>query len=433
MKRLTMLAAMACLAACDKSGFHYDNIIDNGGNVQYSLLDSLQVQMRTVQLDSVRTSGTGKGLIGRYDDPLFGEFASGTTFRLGLPSETDPGLRAIYDSVELVIHPDGHYYGDTLPPQRFQVFQLLRPLTLPEDYAALYSHQQFAVTATPLADVTQYIRPASGNAVHLRMDQQFGEALFEMVRNKSDEVMNEDYWRDHFKGLSIRGVNNSAVFRLNMSDTSVIMRIHYHIVKETVEEKTIDFRMNLPELQFNSFQYDRSGTPIEGLQPGAAGIAGEAAGNRVFIQPLTGALARIDFPTISALRELGRYGRIMQAELVVKPDNGTLKDHPLLPRLTLMIADKKNAVAQGDTISNANGVLYGDLRADKLYPENNQYSWDVTEYCRAMMTADEYNYRGLLLAPPFSEFHTQLNRLVTGDGGNKNYRAQLKIYYLLYE
>lgn len=433
MKRLSVLAAMACLAACDKSGFNYDNIIDNGGSLQYSLLDSLQVQMRTVQLDSVRTSGTGTGIIGSYADPLFGTFTSASTFRLGLPSETDPGLRAIYDSVELVLQPDGHYYGDTLPPQRFQVYQLSRPLVLPKDYTAFYSHQQFPVNAQPLADVTQRIRPTSGNKVHLRMDQQFGQELFDKIRNKSDDIKNEEYWRDYFKGLMIRGVNNSAAFRLLMNDTAVVMRIHYHLVKETVEEKTIDFNMNLSELQFNTYSYDRTGTPIAGLTPGANGIMGETTGNRTFIQPLTGAVTRIDFPSISALKELGRYGRIMQAELVIRPDNGTLKNYPVPPRLTLTLADKKNAVVQGDTISNAGGVQYGSMVADKLYPENNQYSWDLTEYCRAMMAADDYTYRGLLLAAPFSDFYTQMNRLVVGDGGSKQYRAQLKIYYLLYE
>ncbi|WP_162946472.1 DUF4270 family protein [Chitinophaga barathri] len=432
MKRLSILAAMACLTACDKSGFSYDNVVD-GGNVQYSLLDTLQVQMRTVQLDSVRTSGTGTGLVGSYADPVFGKFTSHTTFRLGLPPATEPGLRAIYDSLELVIWPDGHYYGDTLPPQRFQVYQLTRPLLLPDEYFALFSHQDFPIASAPLADVTQYIRPTSGKALHLRLDDAKGIELFEMIRNKSDDLKNEDYWRDYFKGLSIRGVNNTAAFRLLMNDTAVVMRLHYHIANTTVEEKTIDFRMNLPELQFNTFRYDRTGTAIAGLQPGPDGISGEATGNKTFSQPLTGAVTRIDFPSIAALQELGRYGRIMSAELVIKPDNSTLKDYPLPPRLTLTLADKKNFVTQGDTLSDAAGVQYGNLRVDKLYPENNQYSWDVTAYCRAMMTADVYTYRGLLLAAPFSEFHTQLNRIVVGDGNGKQYRAQLKIYYLLYE
>lgn len=432
MKRLSALAVVACFSACDKSGFSYDNVID-GGNVQYSLMDTLQVQMRTVQLDSVRTSGTGTGLVGSYTDPVFGKFTSHTTFRVGLPVNTAPDLRAIYDSLELIIRPDGHYYGDTLPPQRFQVFQLTRPLLLPDDYYVLWSHQQFPIAAVPLADVTQYIRPTSGDVVHLKMDDAKGIELFEMLKNKSDILSNEDYWRDYFKGLNIRGVNNTAAFRLLMNDTAVIMRLHYHIAKETVEEKTVDFRMNLPELQFNSFTYDRSNTSIASLQPGAEGLPGETTANRTFVQPLTGAVTRIDFPTIAGLQELGRYGRIMQAELIIKPDNSTLKDYPLPSRLTLTLADKKNIVAQGDTLASTAGNQYGNLRMDKLYPENNQYSWDVTEYCRAMMTADVYTYRGLLLAAPFSEFHTQLNRLVVGDGGNRQYRAQLKIYYLLYQ
>ncbi len=165
MKRLSALAVVACFSACDKSGFSYDNVID-GGNVQYSLMDTLQVQMRTVQLDSVRTSGTGTGLVGSYTDPVFGKFTSHTTFRVDLPVNTAPDLRAIYDSLELIIRPDGHYYGIPFPRKGSRYSSSparCYTLTIITYCGAISSSHAEA----PLADVTQYIRPTSGDAVHL--------------------------------------------------------------------------------------------------------------------------------------------------------------------------------------------------------------------------------------------------------------------------
>lgn len=426
------IAAVCCLTGCDKAGFSYDNVTD-GGHVQYTLLDTLGIQMRTVQPDSVATSGTGVALAGGYTDAFFGKIKAESYFRVALPADRTLDDRAVYDSIELVMRPNGHAYGDTLPAQTLQVHQLLQPLVLPENYTVLFSHQHLPVNNTPLAALQLNIRPTAGELLHLRLNDGKGMELFGLLKNKANEVSSDDFFREYFKGLCIKGSNNTAVFGFQAKDSSLYIRLHYHVVTHEKEEKYLDFLMTTPELQYNAIQTDRSGTPLAALQRGV-GLYSQATGNRSYLQPLTGALLRMDFPSLPSLQEIGKYGRIMRAELVLRPVSGTYVREALPPRLTLGLADNTHWVTSGDTLqSPLGGTQYGSLVTDMLNPENTGYVFDVTEYCKSMMSADSYTYRGLLLMPPGGDYATQFNRLVLGDGKNTQHRAQLKIYYLIYQ
>jgi hypothetical protein len=426
------MAAVCCLAACDKAGFSYDNVTD-GGHVQYTLLDTLEIQMRTVQPDSVATSGTGAAFAGGYADAFFGSINTGSYFRVALPAERNIEDKAVYDSIELVMRPNGFSYGDTLPLQTLQVHQLLQPLVLPENYTAFFSHQQLPFNNTPLATHQLAIRPTSGELLHLRLSDAKGTELFTLLKSKANEVSSEDFFREYFKGLYIKGLHNTAIFGFTAADSALYIRLHYHVVTHEKEEKYLDFLMTTPELQFNAVRADRGNTPLAELSPGN-GLPSTASNNRAYLQPLTGALIRMDFPSLTSLQELGKYGRIMRAELVLRPVSGTYVREALPQRLVLGLADFRHQVSAGDTIISAGGgAQYGNLQADKLHPENTRYVYDVTDYCQAMITADSYAYRGLLLMPPGGEYRTQFNRLVLGDGKNTQHRAELKIYYLIYQ
>lgn len=428
---LVAAAGVLLLSACEKNGFSYDNVLD-GGNVQYTLLDTFTIQMRTVQLDSIPTSGTGTALIGGYTDPVFGKVEAGTYFHISLPAEREVDTRAVYDSIELIMKPDGSWYGDTTVPQQFRVYKLSQKLVLPDDYYMFYSHQQFAVESTPWADTSVMIRPTDGNLLHLRLSDIKGKALFDLLRDKSQDVSDNDYFTEYFKGMAIRGNNNKAALGFQATDSNLYIRLHYHISSTEVEEKYFDFRMSSPDLQFNEIKSDRSGTALEQLPSGQTGLPSTATGNQSFVQSLTRTVTRMDFPSIAALPELGKYGRIMYAELVLRPVAGTYRDYRLPPRLMLCPADNKHYVLSGDTLSNDNGYQGGNMQVDFLNPANTAYTYDVTAYCRALIEMDTYTYRGLLAIPTAGDYYTKFDRLILGDGKNSENRAQLKIYYLLY-
>lgn len=431
--RLIGIMAVLCFSACEKSGFSYDDVTD-GGNLQQTLLDTISISMRTVQIDSVRTSGTGVALVGGYNDAFFGRINAGSYFRVSLPVDKTVPERAVYDSIEFIMKPNGYSYGDTLLPQRIMLHQLTQKLLLPEAYYAFYDHQSFPVQGAPILDQQVTIRPTSGALVKMRINDVKGLELFNLLKNKAQEISTEDYFLEYMKGLAVRGNNNSAVLGFEAKDSSLFIRLHYHVSTTDLENKYFDFLLTAPNLQFNQIQNDRTGTPLAALPSGALGLSSTATGNQAFLQSLTGTAIRMDFFSLPALLELGRYGRIMQAQLILKPVNSTLKDYAPPPQLTICLTDYKNQVAAGDTVPDANSLIqYGNLKIDKLNPENTMYTYDVTAYCKAVVASNVFTYKGLLLVPSAGDYNTKFNRLIIGDGKNANYRAQLKVYYLLYQ
>ncbi len=431
--RLIGVIAVLFFSACEKSGFSYENV-PKDGDLQQTLLDTVSITMRTVQMDSVITSGTGAALIGGYNDPFFGRVDAGTYFRVALPYDKTVPDRAVYDSIEIIMKPTGYYYGDTTKPQRIMVHQLAQELKLPDDFNAFYSHQSFPVQAAALGDQQLEILPTSGKLVRFRLDDAKGREMFDLLKTKAQQVSTDDLFLEYMKGIAIRGNNNSAALGFQAKDSSLFIRVHYHVTTTEIEKKYFDFLLARPDLQFNEIKKDRTGTPLASLPRGANGLLTSATDNQAFLQSLTGTAIRMDFFSLPELIKLGRYGRIMRAQLVIKPVNGTFKDYALPSKVTICLADYKNVVAPGDTVPNSNSAIqYGDLVVDKLNPENTNYTYDVTAYCKAVIASDLYSYRGLLLVPAAGDYRTQFNRLIIGDGKNAAYRAQLRIYYLLYQ
>ncbi len=216
----------------------------------------------------------------------------------------------------------------------------------------------------------------------MRLNDAFGRELLEKVRTRSEELSTDLLFLDYMKGFQLRAAQGSAVFRIPAADSAVVMRLHYHIATTEIEEYTIDFPLSNPELQYNEVHVDRSNTQLAGLAPGPAGLLSNDAGNRAWMQALAGTVIRLDFPSMTGLPLLGKYGRVMQASLVLTPINGTYATFGLPPRITLCTADKNQLVS--DTLATTAGFQYGNLVMDLLYPENTKYSYDVTSYCQAI-------------------------------------------------
>ncbi|WP_109698407.1 DUF4270 family protein [Chitinophaga deserti] len=429
--KLIAMAAFTGIAACDKSGFTYEDAAP-GGNVHYSLIDTVGIEMRTIQLDSVPASATGYLMIGGYNDPETGRTDVASNFRIARPNSF-PELdeRAVFDSIELILRPDTYSYGDTLPDQEWTVYQLARPLELDEDQEEFFTHQVYPVLPTPMAREALSILPRSGEKIHLRLRNDFGSTLMEKIRIKSEDVSTDILFLDYMKGLQLKATRGSAIFRIPATDSSVVMRLHYHIATSEIEEHTIDFPLSNPALQYNEVHVDRSNTPLAGLVTGPAGLLSTDAGHRAWMQSITGTVIRLDFPSLPGLKELGKYGRVMQAELVLTPVGGTYPLYALPERVTLCPVDKNQVVL--DTLATTSGYQYGNLAIDLLYPEKTRYTYDVTTYCQAMVAAGTADYRGLLVIPSAGDYYSRLNRLVLGNTKYEGYRAYLKIYYLLYQ
>src|SRR4030042_4307130 len=78
------------------------------------LIDTFSIDMSTVILDSIPTSGTDLLLTGIYNDNNLGKIVTKSYFQVGFPKKYSVDKQEYFDSVSLIITYSGYSYGDTL-------------------------------------------------------------------------------------------------------------------------------------------------------------------------------------------------------------------------------------------------------------------------------------------------------------------------------
>ncbi|NIG57173.1 DUF4270 family protein [Chitinophaga sp. Cy-1792] len=421
------LLLMAAFSSCQKTGFTYDNIIDTNQNTDYILTDTLTVSMKNIQYDSVPTSGAGNLLIGKNTDPLFGTITTGSYFQIAQPVSFDiPEYGAAYDSLRLIMTPNGYVAGDTTIKQDFRIYRVLQTIQPAVNISYIYNNNTFQTETTPLGSFTGTIRPNVDNQIRVSMSDALGGQLFEMMRTKSADISQSNTWLEFFKGLNISGGPMSqSVAGYRAVDSSLYMRLYYHTNELITTVKYVDFKMTGSSVQFNNIAYNRSGTAIAGLSPTQRELPTSATNNTAYMQPSTGVSARLDIPYLKNLLQLGTYFSLQKVILTVEPIKGSYSVYRLPPRLALCEMDQTNTVT--DTLA------YGNLVLDNMFNEHTYYNYDITSYCQKELTATSYTTRGLALTPSSGDAKSSLDRLVIGDQKNPTNKVKLSVYYLIYK
>lgn len=418
---------VAAISSCQKTGFSYNNIVDNNQNTDYILSDTLTVNMKTIQQDSVPTSGQAVLLAGKRRDLLFGTSTIQSYFQIAQPAAVDiPISGSQYDSMVLIMHPTGYMAGDSMQSQQFQVYRVTSTIQTAKDFYYLYNSSSFSTESTPIGSFDGVIRPKTDKIVTVPMSDQLGSQLFTMLRDKSPDITANNTFLEFFKGLNVRGGPNSqAVTGFAATDTGLVMRLYYHVNEMITTVKYVDFKMQASNLQFNQVTVDRAGTPLATLTSTMRELPSASTGNQGFTQPLTGSAIRLDIPYIKNLVYLGQFFKVMKVYMSIKPINGTYTSDRLPPRMVLSEVNKLNQVT--DTL------VYGQLTVDQMYNKNTNYTFDITNYVIKEQTVTDVNSRGLLLTPSATDGRTSLDRVVVGDQKNTQSQLKVQLYYLLYK
>ncbi|TWF37256.1 uncharacterized protein DUF4270 [Chitinophaga polysaccharea] len=424
---LPVLLLVALISSCQKTGFTYNNIVDNNQNTDYILTDTLSVRTQTIQQDSMPTSGAEVLLAGKRADPLFGTSTVQSYFQIAQPATIDiPANGSKYDSMVLMMRPNGYLSGDSTQVQQLQVYRVTSTIQTAKNFYYLYNSSSFSTESTPIGSFTGVIRPHTDKIITAHMSDQLGAQLFQMLVDKSPDITTNNMWLEFFRGLNVRGGTGSTlVSGFTANDTSLVMRLYYHVNELITTVKYVDFKMQASNLQFNQVVTTRTGTPLAPLTGPGKTLPSASVGNQGFTQPITGVATRIDIPYIKNLAYLGQFFKVMRVYLSLKPVNGTYVNDRLPPRMALCEVDKLNNVT--DTLT------YGQLTIDKQFNANTNYTFDITNYVIKEQTVTDVNSRGLLLTPSATDGKTTLDRLVIGDQKNTQNPLKVQLYYLLYK
>lgn len=400
------------------------------------LVDTLTVDVSTINLDSLITSSQSRILVGNYVDPYFGKVKSesyfqlsGSSYALKTGSSDTYAPNYVFDSIRMILRPDKYYYGDTTSVQTISLHRLLEKVKVADDDYYFYNSSTLAFDKESLGSVSFKPKPISKDTVVVKVSDVFGEALFQRIKKR--EITNFDEFTEYFKGLTIKSTSTNSSSVVGFNSSSVLRLYYSKYLGDTEESLSMDFGILDVAKQFNNISLDRAGTQISDLPGFTSSLSSVKTGNKAYIQSGTGIACRIDFPNIKQLKYISEKGAIVDAELIIKPIKNTYSDknYSLPDSLRVFVADKLNRVT--GTLNNTGSATYAVLNTQTdEFNEYIGYKVSIGAFLQNEMIKNSDSKLSLILTIP--NILKSVNRVMLGDQKNSNNKIQLKIYYISY-
>jgi hypothetical protein len=425
---LVLFMAGICFNSCDKvNEFTIGNDFIES-QTKLIIIDTFHVELSTVKFDSLPTSETGVALVGSYKDETFGTESSKAYFSVGLPSYSQIESDAVFDSASLIMTYSDYSYGDTIKPMTISIHPLTEKMVIPES-GYLYSTANFDYAAA-VGSKTFYPKPTSTDSLKITFNNSYGYDLFSMFKKNDPRLFTEDEFLNFVKGFVLKSDNedNRAIIGFTAGSQNINIRIYFHRTEETVVKYKIDIPLSNTAKQFNSVQYDFTGTVLTKLKDQRVAVPSSDMGNQAFLQGSIGLVPKIQFPTLQDILVTNR-GHVLKAELILEPVKTSYSFFSLPEQIYLYDTDDINRL--NGTLLNSNGSnLTATLTLDEMYKEETKYTYDITSYITNEL-ADSYydNEHGLLIGFDSEKLFASFDRLVIE---GKNPSVKLRIYYLFY-
>jgi hypothetical protein len=417
--------------SCDENPEKYtlgEEYIDS--QTHLSLMDTFSVNLSTVIINDMITSGTGNVLIGSYEDTIFGEIKSSSYFQIGVPESNDVQGDDIYDSLQLVIRYNKYYFGDTTQTQKILVYQLTENIETNENNA-ITSETTFNYGSDPIGSITYTPKPNnSEDSLTIKINDNIGLDLFTKLKENSDVISDNENFINYFKGLVLVAdeTYGGSIIGFKASAADLKFRLHTSRGTQDVDTLIYEFAMNTSSKQFNNITYDFSATRLNSLDEQRNELPSKNTDGLSFLQGGSGLAIRVDFPSLDEIFFFER-GKIVEAKLSIAPLRNSYDDIKLPELLSLYKTDNINRI--NDQVVDVQGRLVSsELTIDDYYDEETAYLFDVTSYLIDEV-ADSYvdPEKGLLITLPSVNLTSRFYRFIA-DAKDQN--TNLKIYYLSY-
>ena len=467
-KLLTFISILALFTACNSNGFEEHeiggNLIDQSTDVL--MIDTFTVESSTVKLDSVTTSGFSTVLLGKYNDPYFGNVRSDFFGEVDLASpftlRTTDGQKVFveFDSLVFIMYHEPNklrFVGDTLAEQTISVHRVTEEFDLPDNKLSYKAHDKLAyetealgsktfiprLTLNSVIEAIKDLDPLSEKGgIRIRLDDALGLDIIDKV-NASDEILEDQVkWLNYFKGVVLKaGDNNSAIFSFQ-TGTGMKMRVYYHDKEYDqagvlryydlpVTANNLNFTNHSSDFMSDEYSYIQKINDIENLRDD---LSSEETDDLCFVQGGTGLMTKLRIPHIELLNRMGLAGGILKAELVFSPEKDSYdKDLYPLPysRFELYSTNKKNLFVSGIVNPSTNSQLTSTYVYNPRYIDESYYSFDITSYVNnILLNGQEYD-NALLITLPFQTIGNSVERLVIDNDRHSDTRVKLEVTYVV--
>jgi hypothetical protein len=422
------------LVACESDPFTMtvgDEIVEP--TTRLVMVDTFSIQLSTVYIDSIRTSGTGTLLAGVCDDDETGRIISKSYFQFGLPNNYNIADNEHYDSISLVLTYNNYSYGDTTLSNIFTIHQLTEELSLNErNY--FYNTSSFNYDPMSIGSIRFNPRPVMKHRLEISLKKELGKEMFDYLNGElSDEITETDFL-NRYKGMVIvpSETEGNSILGYTTSDSTLYLKIYSHISKLETEYKEIILPMVNNDLQFNQIICDWSNNPVFENNIQKIEIPVSETNNMAFIQGGLGLFTKINFPFLPYIVELSN-SILVRALLYFEPIGGNIKDLQSTDEIRIFKTGRNNEM--GAVLVDMDGYeIQANFYLDEFYDEETYFVIDITQFMRDELKYN-YIYPEMALSVGFSSSYMSksLDKIILGGSQNELNNLKLELTFLIYD
>lgn len=426
-----IVAILCALASCNTGTF------DPGGDFIQSetyteRTDTVSIVLSTFRFDSVATSGTKLACVGAYPISVLGRQHSVSFSKLALPSPITWNNKEIYDSVCLQLRHSGLVWGDSLAPFTVRVHTASEKWSTGND-GKIYNTRATGIHSTAIGTYTYLPYVNVRKQIRYRLDDGFGQELFEFIRSNYSSSEMSDLWEQYFYGLHLSGSENSqAMVGYAASDSSLQVTLYSHT--PDIEKRVVkrSFVCDQSEKQYNQTRLEGVSEPFASILAYRDVLTERQTEGIALMHEASGHYLRIDFPYLNELLYANQNGHVVKAELRLIPAKGH-NERKLLPP-SLYLSEIRQANVWGSGVTNGSEQVAAQLVVDPTTDEGTYYAMDVTYYLNTRLTESVVNlHNGLTLTLGASSDSGNFSSLILGGRTHLWSRSKLILYYYYYD
>ncbi|WP_459209437.1 DUF4270 family protein [Aquimarina rhabdastrellae] len=392
-------------------------------------IDTISTTVSTFKFDSLDVASANRLLIGNYDDPVFGKTKSKSFMQLVNFSRLDLiNNDAVFDSIVLILNYDHYFYNDTIPSQRFNVYQVNQ--TIKPDEISYYNTTDFEVFPTPIGSHDFRPQPRDNDSIRIKLNDNFGSEL--LTKIVDNDITTTEEFLDDYEGFMVEGTDeNTCILGFN---TSSLLRLYYTIPNEADDDEfTIDFTINTDNT-FNQTTNDPENTYFESLTDEEISIPSSLTDNAAYAQAGNGIALKVDIPYIERIADINGEGLIIDADLKITLRKNS--DSELLhtrDSLQVFVMNQNGEIL--NPLFDSSGTAFGILEDNsETSPEFGEkiYSISVKEFLTQKL--EDITSQDLFLAIYPARFNTTVDRYIfNGELAPDDEKIKLELTYLIYD
>lgn len=404
---------LALVWGCSESSLIGDEFFGDE-NFQVSYVDSVSLQMYTVKFDSLPTSGTGRLMVGRGSYDYVGDITAESYFLL-LPASDysiyDLEDRELFDSVTLVLTPDGYTYGLDEDVYRWMVVERLSADLAYRSDGQLYNISEQKATLGDLFELgRKRVRLWQDRLeeIEITLNADFGESLFEKIREKDEIYYSDSEFQQYLNGLRVRFDSTELSPFLGFDTEGVSMRLYYSNPDELpITQKYFEFSIDgAPHYtRLEQTNVDEAFAALKTLEDE---VSSDETGHVGLVVGGLGYAIRVDFPSIRNLLLEGDDYLIASAELRLYPTAKNSEDMPFPERLKAFYVNDYNVTVTED-------LTYATLHNDDEFGRDTYYTLDVSTLVENLLEPLVINQYAILITMDDDYLNTSINSLALGD------------------